>query len=241
MRIAAAIIAVLACWSTSVLAESAEMEVQRCIWRCLAEYGHSAAYRACVQQHCDDTPKKAERASRWTYGRHPVLGLSAHVSVGDEAFGLACIFAPDSPTTASSAAMRMTPGIAPRATEQLGAASLWLKPFRVGGAMTFQARQGYVEYVGGACDLGVPQMRAHKALLFLREKFVSLDTTEKNQLTMTVEKDGQPVVLSSEHDLYNLDEAMRVPLAGAGDAISKLAKACPALRRQMREGCSSGD
>ncbi len=222
------------------LAEPAYMETQRCIWRCLAEFGpaDNPAYPACVTRNCNDAPKKTTRSGRWIYGRHAVLGLSAYVTVGDEAFGLACAFAEDDPKRGIGGAVRMTPGLVLTATEELGAVSVWLGPFEVGGGQTFQLRpEGYVEHVGEACTLDIAGLQTHKALIFLQEKMLSLGSVDQEKPKMTVEREGKPVVIQAQDDLYNLAEATRIPLAGAADAIRKLAKACPVLRRQMSEEC----
>jgi len=245
MRFAALALVALTLAPASALAEPAYMEVQRCIWRCLhdSKGASDPAYQQCVSRNCDgdDAGSKKRREARWTYGEHPVLGMSAHVTVGEEAFGIACTLSDYHPGNSAGASVRMTSGLVPAATQKQGAVSVYLGPFAVGGGRTFKAdRRGFVEYSGNACEVGLPRLRRSKALLFLQEKILPSQTVaEDAPQALVVDGPAGPVAITQVSDLNQLGEAVRVPLAGAPAALDKLAKACPALRRQMREDCGS--
>ena len=240
MRFAALALIALALASPSANAEPAYMEVQRCIWRCLhdSKGASDPAYQHCVSRKCNDDGGSAKRRdARWTYGEHPVLGMSAHVTVGEEAFGIACTLSDYHPGNSAGASVRMTSGLVPAATQKQGAVSVYLGPFAVGGGRTFKAdKRGFVEYSGNACEVGLPRLRRSKALLFLQEKMLPSQSGDERPALVLEGPEG-PVTISQVSDLNQLAEAVRVPLAGAPAALDKLAKACPALRRQMREEC----
>jgi hypothetical protein len=243
MRFVAATLCLLALQSVPALAEPEYMEVQRCIWRCMHNSGgaNSPAYQACVQRQCNDAPgKKGKQSSRasWTYGEHPRLGLSAHVEIGEEAFGVACAASDYHPGNSAGASVRITPGLVATATQKRGAVMVYLQPFAVVGGMTFKPNKlGFVENIGIACDTGIKRMQNSKALLFLREKMLSIEPRD-GKATLIVEGPSGPTAIMSPADLNPLAEAVRVPLTGAPAAIRKLVQACPALRGQMRQDCS---
>lgn len=243
MRFAALAFIALALASPSANAEPAYMEVQRCIWRCLhdSKGANDPAYPECVSRMCNDHGGKAKRrAARWTYGEHPVLGMSAHVTVSEEAFGVACKVSDYHPGNSAGASIRMTPGLVAGATEKQGAVSVFLQPFAVGGGRTFKTdKRGFVEYSGSACEAGLPRLRRSKALLFLQERMLpSQEAGGSGPPTLVVGGPAGPVAITQVSDLNQLGEAVRVPLDGAPAALDKLARDCPALRRQMREDCN---
>lgn len=61
MRVALAALMLLVPFSTSALAQDDAMEVQRCVWRCLAESrgADDPAYQACINKQCNG-PAPAE-------------------------------------------------------------------------------------------------------------------------------------------------------------------------------------
>jgi hypothetical protein len=242
MRFAALASIALALASPSALAEPAYMEAQRCIWRCLANSKGAAdpAYNRCIARDCDGGSSKRRRGARWTYSEHPVLGMSAWVAIGEEAFGVACKVSDYHPDNSAGASIRMTPGLVPAATEKLGAVSVYLQPFAVGAGRTFKAdRRGFVEYSGSACEAGLPRLRRSKALLFLQERIApSQGGGGGSPQALVVDGPAGPVAITQVSDLNQLGEAVRVPLDGAPAALDKLARDCPALRRQMRQDCT---
>jgi hypothetical protein len=244
MRFAALAVIFLGLAPASALAEPDYMEAQRCIWRCLANSKgvEDPAYNRCIARDCDGNGSSSNkrRGAKWTYGEHPVLGMSAWVAVGEEAFGVACKVSDYHPGNSAGATIRMTPGLVPAATEKQGAVSVYLQPFAVGAGRTFKAdRRGFVEYSGNACEAGLPRLRRSKALLFLQERMLPSQTVAGDTpQALVVDGPAGPVAITQVSDLNQLGEAVRVPLAGAPAALDKLARDCPALRRQMRQDCT---
>jgi hypothetical protein len=66
MRLAIAAVIGLALPSIPAFTEPPDMELQRCIWRCLAEYKGASdpAYKRCVAKICNDTPRKPKKRRR---------------------------------------------------------------------------------------------------------------------------------------------------------------------------------
>lgn len=135
--------------------------------------------------------------------------------------------------------LQMTEGLAQATLQDLSATTVYLGPFTLGGSAVYERNPGgYVEHVGMSCDFET--LQSSKAILFLKEKMLSIDSAD-GKPRMTVERDSQAVEIAVVDDLNALAEAVRIPLAGASDAIRRLAKDCPALRRQMARTCGSGD
>lgn len=212
------------------------MEAQRCIWRCLynSKGADDPAYQACIDRQCN-----GPEAGTWIFGEHTKLGLSAHVEIGEEAFGVAC--KSDAPEGSMHiASLRMTPGLALKATKEQGIAIVYVQPFEIGGQIVLDKNPlGFVETLGGYCTTQIKELRTSKKLLLLREKLLSLDFTTKATI-LSVEKDGLLVAIRSVKDLDNLAEAIVVPLKGARKAIDQLLKTCPAIRRLISEDCTGG-
>lgn len=242
MRFAASVFAFV-CLATPVVAEDDPMEVQRCIWRCLADSkgADDPAYVRCTERRCSGKPEKSRKKptrrsakpGEWVYAEHPRLGLTAHVEVGGEAFGFACPDPRPEPH-GYAVATRITPGLSPG--EKGSNTVVWREPFAVGGQLVLSEAAGFWEHEADYCSSDVPQAKTHGNMLLLREKFVSLDFSD-GQNRMTVEGTRGQSVLVAADDIAKLDGPVEIPLAGSAAAIASLAKACPPLRRQMAEGC----
>ncbi|WP_099557381.1 hypothetical protein [Hartmannibacter diazotrophicus] len=300
MRIIVLVLAILGAISVPAHAEDDPMEVQRCVWRCLANSrgADDPAYHACVDRMCSDgpaepraqapasrwqdapvTPKTSRRlqpaivpgkpfvteqappdyaqpraqepsyeppaaaygsTGRWTYGYHPVLGRAAYIQLGREAYGLACNDGAG-PATYAAAAIRMTPGLVPTATQPMGAVSVFAEPYGFGGAMSmYRSKHGYLQEQGDYCGLPVDQFMQSRALLYIRDKFVSIHA-EGNVGVTDIEQDGERVSLASDADLWRLRNPIAIPLTGSSAAIRRLVAECPMLRRQVSEGCDPAE
>jgi hypothetical protein len=232
--------------SPSAAVEDEAMEIQRCIWRCLAgsRGPDDPAYQACVTDRCNDKGSEervnaSSAPGMWTYGKHPKLGLTAYVTIGEEAFGMSCEVPPG---TGYAGALRMTPGLLDHAAGVLSATSIYTGPFSIDGTSTYQPHpDGFVEALGDVCDLEVERVRKSKELWFLREKFIGLTAGSGDQTVMTLERDGKQIAVAGEADLPLISAPIVVPLTGSTAAINRLLKACPRLRRHVAEGCGSGD
>lgn len=232
------------------MAEDDPMEVQRCIWRCLADSkgADDPAYGRCVERRCSGKPARKQRQKsehrpeatqpgRWTYGEHPRLGLSAYVEVGSEAFGLACP-APraNGEPHGSAVATRFTRGLSPSRSAPDQLVFLWEAPFAIGGHSVFQKDGDIYQLESDYCGSDVAKIRASGTLLLLKEPMQSL-SYENGVTRLTLDGASGPVVVETADDLARLDAPLEVPLAGASRAIAQLAKTCASLKRQMAEGC----
>ncbi|MDZ4790841.1 MAG: hypothetical protein SGJ17_06450 [Hyphomicrobiales bacterium] len=238
MRIIVALV-LLACTSIPAAVEEDYMEVQRCVWRCLAgsKGADDPAYNACVERLCSGNPSKSEE---WTFSEHPALGLSAHVNIGSEAFGIACMGTDANSDSNYVASLRMTRGLAPATTKRPGMVMVFVQPFYIAGQGIFTENPlGFVETLGGYCSAQIKELRSSKKLLFLREKIIRMNYSNAGS-TLIVQKDGPPVSIQSVRDLNNLAEAIAVPLKGARKAIDQLLKTCPSVRRLMNQDCTGG-
>ena len=170
----------------------------------------------------------------WTYGRHPVLGLSAHVVVGNEAYGLSCLPAP--PGSTAVAAARMTAGLLPGSSEQV--VVVFGDSFRTagGGVSERPGPSGIVEKTGGYCGLMMDHMVRSRTMTLIRTSSMSLTTNE-----MTIEQGGRTIRIASPRDMEAVTDAVVVPLTGAGNAIRRLMRACPGIARMMDIDCTGGD
>lgn len=229
------------------------MEVQRCIWRCQAEFGAGKpAYNACVAQNCNGVEESADAAGDtsstasdgvWTYGTHPVLGEAAYVTTAGGTFGLHC-FDPDmTAQVGNSVSIRMTPDLVPRATENLGAIWVFTDPFVIGGGGTYQGNPaGFVEAKTDACSIAFDDYRKSRDLIFIDATSMGLEATPNFDGTiMTIRQDGKDIRISRAEDLDAVSGKTVIPLKGSSKAIGRFMNACPSARAQLDAGCGSGD
>lgn len=114
---------------------------------------------------------------------------------------------------------------------------VWTGPFAPGGEVRLRpGPEGLFGLDESYCLSMLPQSKRSSALLLLRERFHSL-RVEGGRNIMTVEGQAGRIELGDESDLKKLANAVEVPLKGATGAIRQLAAACPALKREMAEGC----
>lgn len=173
-------------------------------------------------------------AARWSYGRHPVLGLSAHVAVGNEAIGFACIQGGGGWTVS----YRMTPGLVPGVKRpEISMVGIFLNPFEISGGGSFDANPaGYMEQKQSYCESPIASYRkAGSALLVDGDKLGF--TAGGPRVIMEIEQNGQHFTVSKEDDIKQLARSVPIPLAGSGVAINQLIGACPALHREVNAGC----
>jgi hypothetical protein len=95
--------------------------------------------------------------------------------------------------------------------------------------------------LGDVCVVDVDRLRKSKELWFLREKFIGLEAATGDKTLMTLEREGKQIHVLTEADLPQISEPIVIPLAGSTAAINRLLKMCPRLRREVAEGCGSGD
>lgn len=243
MRSVAIVLGLLLLGSSAAVAEDDPMEFQRCIWRCLANSGGASdpAYNACVQNICEGgssepvAPAAPSQSGRWTYGRHPVLGLSAHVDLGDSALGIACIAGDGGYTVAH----RMTPGLVldPTLANGNGTITAFRDPFVIGGSNTYSWNpEGFFETKGDYCTSSINPYMKSRRLVFIKGEGLQIDFIDPGY-RMTVTQNGEAIVVTKEADLDKLKDTISVPLAGSTAAIRQMIRACPALQREISDGC----
>lgn len=173
-------------------------------------------------------------AARWTYGRHPVLGQSAHVAIGAEAVGFACIEG-DGGWTVS---YRMTPGLVPGATRpDISVVGIFLKPFQINGGGQFSPNPaGFVEQKQDYCTSPLPSYRGADAVLLVDGQKLGF-TADGPRVVMEIEQNGRHFTISREEDVGSLVRSVPVPLIGSSTAITQLIGACRKLRREISAGC----
>jgi hypothetical protein len=240
-------------------AEDEAMEVQRCIWRCMSNSGGAgtSAYEACVADMCSGEPeptgrkttkKPAAQTARsapatpgvWSFGRHPRLGLSAHVTVDHHAFGIACFEPQGDEPNGSTLTIRMTPGIAPMATQPAGAVAVFSEPFGLGGAATYKYdSRGFVYEDGDSCLIDLSRYRAARNIIFLHAEMKSLSFDETGY-SMVVVQNGKELRIDKATDLGMVQESVTIPLTGSAAALDSLVANCPRYRAQMDEPCGDG-
>ena len=173
--------------------------------------------------------------ARWTYGHHPVLGLSAHVDIGNEALGFACIEG-DGGWSISD---RMTPGLIGLTSQpEIYVAEVYLEPFAVGGVRRYhEYPRGFVEMKGDYCSSRILEFRRSKSLLLLSGGAYGLTFNGPGDTVLDIEEDGRRLEVRRAEDVGKIARSIAVPLTGSSAAIGKLIGSCRKLRREIAEGC----
>lgn len=214
------------------------MEFQRCIWQCLANStgADDPAYQQCITNICDGGAPEysAPPEGQWGYGHHPILGLSAHINVGDHALGFACIEGDGG----YSVSHRVTRGFLPNQTAQAGVVNLFLNPFQPGGSSTFNSSDGdYDEQKNDYCLSGIDNYRRSQAVIFLDVEEMSLTTQGDGSIVMGVVQNGSAIDIRTENDLDQISGKLTLPLTGSSAAIRELTNQCGSLGYQISLGC----
>lgn len=231
--------------------DDAAMEVQRCVWRCLSEFGHSSAYEACVAAHCNDpapAPEPSFPASTamqvlppavpqpppapgpgvlsgvWTYGPHPELGPSAHIDTAAGSIGLGCGTGP------APLGLRIASGLTGK-----GRFTVMFSPDR--DVVTRPAMRGdWAGQDGGACDVHVDALATAQALYILPADATAF-RSDGPDLVITMNNGQRSIDIRSTAEAFAAFGGYVVPLTGAHQAIGGLLAACPAARQSVAEGC----
>ncbi|NJL07318.1 MAG: hypothetical protein HC900_02945 [Methylacidiphilales bacterium] len=169
----------------------------------------------------DNTPEKSPSAgATWTYGPHPLWGVSAFVTVGGESVGVRCL--PDRGFAHPAAALVLTSGLV--RPHPAFAANEAVERFRflgepaMGEGMITRTPGGYFERMGSTCEVNLDSFRTARALLFYDESIDAMALDDETAETA-------PGLIA------------RIPLDGARAAIEKLVRACPAIRKDIQNGC----
>jgi len=160
-----------------------------------------------------------EQTAQWRYGEHPLLGLSAHVSVGQHALGIRCM--PDRGAQYPAAALLLSSDLVRKAkTTQPNEAVARYKflgaPDWAEGFVQLN-RRGLYESTGSTCEVNLDAFKKARMLLF----FDDVDVGKLDDRSA----ERSPGVIA------------RIPLAGAAAAIRQLERACPAIRKDIANNC----
>lgn len=169
----------------------------------------------------------------WVYGNHPILGLSAYASVGNEAIGLACGFVGRDVSRGDPVSLRMTPGLFPNATRPPGPLMLLEGPGIVSPKPFRPVSGGYLEHRQEACD--VADFQRADAVLLMPGKIESIETRGTAQITR-IRQGDRLVTMTNGQGVANLSDVVRIPATGAKRAIQQLISACAAIRDSLKCG-----
>ena len=233
MKRAAVLILALAFAATAAAAQEDPMEVQRCIWRCLADAAGGAddpAYHACVQRQCNEggpspAPKAgAARKGEWVFGDHRQLGRSAYGQTAQGAIGLAC-----GPTAGFTLDLRID--------NRLFHGPAMTLMFDNRGATSVKAAPGAVtRRKGDVCDLDLGAFKSASTLYLVDGEIASV-ASDGSGTVVTLRRQGKSVAARSAAQAYRALGGVAVPLAGSSAAIDRLLAACPAARADFVAGC----
>lgn len=244
-----ALVLALAGAASMAAAQDDPMEVQRCIWRCLADArgADDPAYSSCVASKCDSaTPARpaakqkpapksqsaqpTPRASTapknpWVYGDQPQLGRGAFGYTTQGVAGLAC------GTTGWPLDFRVTNGFfhGPSLTVMFDASPI---------AFSMAAAPGPASQTSGdACTVGLDAFRKASTLYLVNGAIASV-TTNGFETVTTLQSNGQTIAVRSADEAFRLLGGAEVALTGSAAAIEQLLAACPAARTSDLEGCN---
>ncbi len=174
---------------------------------------------------------------QWRYGRHPVLGLTAHVTSRGEAIGFACAFRGVDLMRADTVRIRMTPSVAASATSQYGVLMFYDRGTG-GGNYAFKPQGAFVQMEEDACGLLQTAQKSGR-LLVVEGKQIGLTFSDAESFA-DIEQRGIKKRISSERDFTHLSDVFEFSLKGANLAIRQLINACPAIRADIRNECGRG-
>lgn len=171
-------------------------------------------------------------AATWSYGKHPVLGLSAHADLASgEAIGLACAYEGRSLAQTGIVALRVTPGLVDG--NQM---TLMFDPDGGAGTLTMTPRSGYSEYVGDTCMTNVDDFQ-HAAAAVLPHGHIGSVGDKDGKTVFGFERDGKQYEIGGVADLTPFDDVRRISLKGSSKAIAQLVGACWAMRQDIEDEC----
>jgi hypothetical protein len=111
------------------------------------------------QAYAQAQPKAPAPAATWTYGTHPLWGLSAHVVAGDHAVGLRCLTPKgEGPVIAVAYTTGLaTPGATSISYKFVGSPGM--------GGYRVERKADYVEGAGSACGISLEDFQKAKTLV----------------------------------------------------------------------------
>lgn len=217
------------------------MELQRCIWRCQAEYGaDDPAYGQCVEAQCSDAlvlssalppagqqgplpPGPGVLTGTWVFGTHPVLGLTAYIETGAGTLGIGC-------GANMPLGLRFSNSFSTFANP-----TLMIDPAKF--AATFPRSQGdWSGRDGFACDVPVDGLATGAAIYIVPAQITSIQIVGQDAQITLIDGTRQVAVVTGAQALAAFGGYV-VPLTGAHGAIDSFLASCPAARQEVQNGC----
>lgn len=247
LRVAAVCAALVGCTSGAMaqlgIPEDV-MEVQRCIWRCMHEYGtKQPAYPRCVARNCNDEPASKKKdstsskpstqsdAPRWAFGDHPVLGRSAHIETPDGTIGLACAYFGNSLAVDAVIALRVTPSLA-----RNNKLTVMFDPTFGAADISFQNKGAYLEHLNNTCLTFLDEFKRSKSLLILEGKDIGA-RIENGKTTISVVQNGTNIEVRSAEEARQKLRFRTLSLDGSVAAIDRLIASCKAAQMDIKNKC----
>lgn len=177
----------------------------------------------------------AQAQEQWRYGTHPVLGLSAHISLDDgSAVGLACNQAEFNPISDSFVALRVT--------DDLVFDGNFVMLFDGAGDIVTKrgdwsrSGDGYTQWAGNTCETSIDAFRRANALVSTPARITSFSGWGEDAYV-----DFELETLSGrafQQDGYaDLPKRRAISLSGSSAAIGQLIAACPSMRIDIEQNC----
>lgn len=176
------------------------------------------------------------QAQEWTYGKHPVLGLSAHVTLADgNAIGLACNQRDYDPMRDHFVALRVTQGLVqqnsflvvsepPAMIRQYSSNDSWKKG------------SGYTQWTGNTCEIDISTFRRSKELLTSFAQMGRFGSDGGGQY-IEIDYGGRTIKASQSNGYSAIPDLRRIPLKGSSAAIQNLINACPSIQQDIADNC----
>lgn len=201
---------------------------------------------AFAQRDAAAVPRAPTPGQSWTYGRHPILGVSAYVQTSAGGFAIGCNLSSE---YGGSLVFRIEDSLdpAPGRRDKLviveggrtpllldGEGTHVLKdpvkfPYYGAGYGDFVAtKRGYIEKYANAVDVPFEQLRHGRAVYLARG---SVD--DELEDTLVVNQDGNSKVLISNDDLTKLKYKTRISLNNSNKALNQLMANCPGIAEQL--------
>lgn len=232
--------------ATPSVAQEDPMEMQRCIWSCLADANgpNDPAYGACVSRRCESgskprpaateparkpketarTPARTAPQNPWIYGDHPLLGRGAFGYTEQGVVGLAC------GTSGWPLDLRITNGFFKGAALTVFFDNS-ITAYSVGAAPGPASQQS-----GDACTIGLDAFKGASTLYLINGTITSV-SNDASGMVITLQGSHQTAAVRNAAQALQALGGAEVALTGSAAAIDQLLAACPVARADAAGGC----
>ena len=210
------------------LAQEDPMEAQRCIWRCLSNSKGASdpAYKQCVAKFCDVGGASDESVvsppieAHWNYGRHPTLGLSAHIATKQGALGLAC------GDENQPVALRIENSL-------IAGESAVIMFDNAEDAFSFTKQTGEMsEQRDSTCGVALSTFRSDRSVVLIDGNMAGASSEGTG-----IAAGDRTIVVRTGREALDAMPGKRISLKGSSAAIKQLIASCPVARRDIESNC----